>query len=498
MTTTLADVLNPQSATDLAISVPGGPDVSYAEFGAEIERVAELLAGAGVQPGRAVSIALPNGLEFMVVFLAVARAGAIAAPLNPAYTADEFKFYMEDAEAQLAILPLGEHAARDAAAQLGVPTMEASLDDSGRTVLSFGGETLMARRDAPAPSPDDVALFLHTSGTTSRPKGVPLTHGNLAASVKNISDTYGLTPDDIAMVVMPLFHVHGLIGVSLSTLSTGGSLVVPPRFSASRFWEQQEESGATWYSAVPTIHQILLARSYDEGPPSGVFRFIRSCSSALAPAVFKHLEARFGAPVLEAYGMTEASHQMSSNLLPPGDRMPGTVGKGTGVDIAIMDDDGNLLSAGAQAEVVIRGANVTHGYHNNPDANAEAFTNGWFRTGDQGFLDADGTLTLTGRIKELINRGGEKISPLEVDAALLGHPAVAEAVSFGVPHEMYGEAVQAAVVLMDDTDEDTIRAYCGESLASFKVPDRVHIIDTMPRTATGKIQRRHIAAMFTD
>ena len=482
----------------MAISVPGGAEVTYAEFGDEIERVAELLAGAGVQPGRAVSIVLPNGLEFMVVFLAVARAGAIAAPLNSAYTTDEFKFYMEDAEAQLAILPLGEHAAREAAAQLGVPTIEASLDDSGRTLLSKGGDTLTARRDAPAPSPDDVALFLHTSGTTSRPKGVPLTHGNLAASIKNISDTYRLTPDDIAMVVMPLFHVHGLIGVSLSTLSTGGSLVVPPRFSASRFWGEQKESGATWYSAVPTIHQILLARADEDGAPHSSFRLIRSCSSALAPAVFEQLEARFGAPVLEAYGMTEASHQMSSNLLPPGDRMPGTVGKGTGVDIGIMDDDGNLVSTGGLAEVVIRGANVTHGYHNNPDANAEAFTNGWFRTGDQGFLDAKGTLTLTGRLKELINRGGEKISPLEVDAALLGHPAVAEAVCFGVPHTMYGEAVQAAVVVSADTDEDAIRAYCGEHLAGFKVPDRVYIIDTMPRTATGKIQRRHIAAMFNE
>ena len=498
MTTTLADVLNPQSATDMAISVPDGANVTYAEFGEEIERVAELLAGAGMQPGRAVSIALPNGLEFMVVFLAVARAGAIAAPLNPAYTADEFKFYMEDAEAQLAILPPGEHPAREAAAELGVPTIEAALDDAGRTVLSRGGDALTARRDAPAPAADDVALFLHTSGTTSRPKGVPLTHGNLAASIKNIGDTYGLTPDDIAMVVMPLFHVHGLIGVSLSTLSTGGSLVVPPRFSASRFWGEQRDSGATWYSAVPTIHQILLARADDEDAPHSSFRFIRSCSAALAPTVFNQLEARFGAPVLEAYGMTEASHQMSSNLLPPGDRMPGTVGRGTGVDIAIMDDNGNLLSAGAQAEVVIRGTNVTHGYHNNPDANAEAFTNGWFRTGDQGFLDDAGTLTLTGRIKELINRGGEKISPLEVDAALLEHPSVAEAVCFGVPHTMYGEAVQAAVVISADTDEAAIREYCGERLAAFKVPDRVYIIDTMPRTATGKIQRRHIAAMFAE
>lgn len=494
--TTLARILNPQSAVDRAVAIPDGPAVSYAEFGDEIERAAELLAGAGVQAGRAVSIALPNGLNFLIAFLAVARAGAIAAPLNPAYTADEFGFYMEDAEAQLAILPPGEHAARDAATRLGVPTIEAALDDVGKFVLTSGGDTLTARRDAPPPSSDDIALFLHTSGTTSRPKGVPLTHGNLAASIANIKRTYALTPDDVAMVVMPLFHVHGLIGVSLSTLNSGGSLVVPPRFSASRFWADRQATAATWYSAVPTIHQILLARADDDDAPHSSFRFIRSCSSALAPAVFEQLEARFGAPVLEAYGMTEASHQMSSNLLPPGARMPGTVGKGTGVEIGIMDDAGALVDTGARAEVVIKGDNVTRGYHNNPQANAEAFTNGWFRTGDQGFLDADGTLTLTGRIKELINRGGEKISPLEVDAALLQHPSVAEAVCFGVPDAKYGEAVQAAVVCSGSADEAAIRAYCGERLAGFKVPDRVYIVDTLPRNATGKIQRRHIAAMF--
>ena len=494
--TTLASVLDPQSAADRAITIPDGPAVSYAEFGDEIERAAELLAGAGVQPGRAVSIALPNGLDFLIAFLATARAGAIAAPLNPAYTADEFAFYMEDAEAQLAILPPGEHAARDAAERLGVPTIEASLDDVGKIVLTRGGDALTARRDAPPPSADDIALFLHTSGTTSRPKGVPLTHGNLAASIANIKHTYALTPDDVAMVVMPLFHVHGLIGVSLSTLNSGGSLVVPPRFSASRFWADRQAAAATWYSAVPTIHQILLARADDDEAPHSSFRFIRSCSSALAPAVFEQLEARFGAPVLEAYGMTEASHQMSSNLLPPGARMPGTVGKGTGVEIGIMDDAGNLADTGERAEVVIKGDNVTRGYHNNPQANAEAFTNGWFRTGDQGFLDTDGTLTLTGRIKELINRGGEKISPLEVDAALLQHPSVAEAVCFGVPDDKYGEAVQAAVVCSGSADEAAIRAYCGERLVGFKVPDRVYIVDTLPRNATGKIQRRHIAAMF--
>jgi acyl-CoA synthetase (AMP-forming)/AMP-acid ligase II len=214
--------------------------------------------------------------------------------------------------------------------------------------------------------------------------------------------------------------------------------------------------------------------------------------------VFTQLEQRFGAPVLEAYGMTEASHQMSSNLLPPADRRPGTVGNATGVDVAIMDMEnlGTLCSPEQLGEVVIRGANVMHGYNKNPEANKEAFVNGWFRTGDQGFLSEDGFLTLTGRIKELINRGGEKISPLEVDAVLLQHPAVAEAVSFAVPDEKYGECVHAAVVLKGDTDQDAIRAFCRQHLATFKVPDIVHIADSLPRTATGKIQRRHVSAAF--
>jgi acyl-CoA synthetase (AMP-forming)/AMP-acid ligase II len=297
------------------------------------------------------------------------------------------------------------------------------------------------------------------------------------------------------MVVMPLFHVHGLIGVALSTLNSGGSIVVPSRFSASSFWADQKSTEATWYSAVPTIHQILLMRADDDAPHES-FRLIRSCSAALVPSVFNDLEARFGAPVLEAYGMTEAAHQMSSNLLPPGERVPGSVGMGTGVEISIMDEVGKMVALGDRAEVVIRGDNVTHGYNNNPEANAEAFTDGWFRTGDQGVMDADGRLTLTGRLKELINRGGEKISPLEVDALLLDHPAVAEAVCFAVPDVKYGEIVQAAVVLNGDVDEATIQAFCRERMADFKVPERVYIADSLPRTATGKIQRRHVSAAF--
>ena len=481
-----------------SIIIPGGPNINYEDFRDEVEKIAGLLAGYGVNKGSAVSIVLENSLDFMVDFLAVTRAGAIAAPLNPAYTVDEFKFFMEDADAKLVIVSAGATAAIEAANSLSIPFLISSVNSDGKVALSHEDNNLSKSIDPENPSPDDIALFLHTSGTTSRPKGVPLTHSNLMTSLNNIVKTYALTENDTALVVMPLFHVHGLIGVALSSLNSAGTIVIPPRFSASNFWQNQALTNATWYSAVPTIHQILLMRSDDDNAPTKSFRFIRSCSASLAPSVFTDLESRFGAPVLEAYGMTEASHQMSSNLLPPGSRAPGTVGIGTGVEISIMNEQGTLLNVGEKGEVVIKGKNVTHGYHNNPEANAEAFTNGWFRTGDQGVLSDESVLTLTGRLKELINRGGEKISPLEVDAALIKHPAIAEAVCFGVEDVKYGEIVQAAVVLSGESSESELRAFCSEQLADFKVPDRIYIVQELPRTATGKIQRRHVSAKFAE
>ena len=495
---TLANLLDGHPANKNSIIIPGSESATYQSFSNEIERIAGLLAGSGLERGKAVSIVLGNGLDFMVTFLAVTRAGAIAAPLNSAYTVDEFQFFMEDAQAQLVIASEDAEAAIQAADSLDIPVATISGNRIGELTLSRNGTSLSKNVDVAPPTAEDLALFLHTSGTTSRPKGVPLTHGNLMASLSNIVGTYDLDGDDTAMVVMPLFHVHGLIGVALSSLRSGGTIVIPPRFSASTFWKDQRDTNSTWYSAVPTIHQILLMRATEDGAPNKSFRFIRSCSAALAPTVFNDLEARFGAPVLEAYGMTEASHQMSSNPLPPGSRSPGTVGVGTGVEIGIMDDNGNLETTGNRGEVVIKGPNVTHGYHNNPEANAEAFIKGWFKTGDQGELSTDGVLTLTGRLKELINRGGEKISPLEVDAALIKHPSISEAVCFGVPDEKYGEIVQAAVVLSSDSNEGAIREFCEQQLAEFKIPERVYIVDELPRTATGKIQRRHVAAKFAE
>jgi len=298
------------------------------------------------------------------------------------------------------------------------------------------------------------------------------------------------------LVVMPLFHGHGLIGAALATLASGGTAIVPPRFSASQFWDLFRKHGATWYTAVPTIHEVLLERADKDGAPDRGPRFIRSCSSALAPAVLANLEKRFGAPVLEAYGLTEAAHQVSSNPLPPRPHKPGSVGFGTGVEIAIIDEQGRHLPTNHHGEVVVRGPDVMRGYRNDPDATAAIFIDGWLRTEDAGLLDDDGYLFLTGRIKELINRGGEKIAPSEIDDVLLEHPAVAEAAAFGVPDAKYGEEVWAAVVLKGETDAKQLQEFARTRLADFKVPKVIVITSALPKNETGKIERRDLAALF--
>ena len=496
---TLRDLLAFGNTPHPALVVPeGGPVVTYHSLRNQIEAMAATLQTLGLGRGDRVAMALPNGLEVITAFFGITAAAATAAPLNPAYTAEEFRFYLEDIEAKALIVPPGGGEQARAVAPAGTLLLEVSLSPDGQVRFEVAGSSSLPRVQTD-PTSDDVALFLHTSGTTSRPKGVPLSHANLLASAANVVATYALTPADVSLCVMPLFHVHGLVASTLATLRSGGTVVVPPRFSAGAFWPAVKTHRATWYTAVPTIHQVLLTRAdEDRAPTPGTsgLRFIRSCSSALAPATMAGLEARFGCPVVEAYGMTEAAHQMASNPLPPASRRPGSVGRGTGVQVAVMDDASTLLPAGSQGEVVIKGPNVTRGYHNNPEANAAAFTNGWFRTGDQGVLDAEGYLTLVGRLKELINRGGEKISPREIDEALLTHPAVAEAVCFGVSDAKYGEEVAAAVVLRGEASEAELAAHCRERLAAFKVPKTIHLVTQIPRTATGKIQRRVVAAAF--
>ncbi|NNK62677.1 MAG: AMP-binding protein, partial [Gemmatimonadetes bacterium] len=360
------------------------------------------------------------------------------------------------------------------------------------------GEPVGPTADDREPEPDDVALLLHTSGTTSRPKLVPLSQANLCASAHNISTTLRLTSDDVALNVMPLFHIHGLMASLAASLAVGGCVVCTPGFDGLRFFSWLDAVRPTWYSAVPTMHGMVVARAARnrEVVEGHRLRLIRSSSAALPPTLHAELEATFGVPVVEAYAMTEAAHQMTCNPLPPRERRPGSVGVAMGPEVAVMSEtDGRLLDAGEVGEVVIRGGNVTRGYEANPDANRKAFQDGWFRTGDQGSLSADGYLTLTGRLKEIINRGGEKISPREVDEVLLEHPAVAQAIAFALPHDRLGEDMAAAVILKPDTvaEEAALRDFAAGRLAPFKVPRVILVVDVIPKGPTGKLQRIGLA-----
>ena len=498
---TLLDLLEYGASSHAAIVVPDGPTVTYDSLRQQVRTLSEWLRAMGLGRDDRVAIVLPNGIEMLIGFLAVAATGT-AAPLNAAYKRDEFEFYLADAGAKALITSkeVGEEA--DRAAPESITRIDATLDTNGQVDFATTQDSTGPGPGAP-PDPDDVALVLHTSGTTSRPKRVPLTHRNLGVSARNIVDTYSLSDEDVSLCVMPLFHVHGLVASALSTFLSGGTVVVPTRFNAMGFWPMAQSHRATWYSAVPTMHQALLKRDRPRGTSEGGdqrydgLRFIRSCSAPLASTTMLDMEDRFGVPVLEAYGMTEAAHQMASNPLPPGERRPGSVGPGTGVGIGIMDDRGTLLPSGERGEVVIQGSNVIEGYEDNPEANAASFSDGWFRTGDEGILDESGYLTIVGRIKEIINRSGEKISPVEIDEVLLTHPAVSEAVAFAVPHKVHGEEPAAAVVLSGEVTDRELIDHCRKHLADFKAPRVIHVVDAIPRTPTGKVQRRIVASAVT-
>ncbi|KAH7084929.1 hypothetical protein BKA63DRAFT_5699 [Paraphoma chrysanthemicola] len=498
--TTLADAFSKTSSAT-AIIVPGSPalHVSYQKLSADVRAFQQQLANVGVTAQAAVSIALPNTYEFIVSFIAASWQRAIAAPLNPAYKQSEFEFYIDDLSSAIALVPRGAFA-QDAAAVRAARKYNAAIAEcyyNGTEVVLDVKETgKLAGKPASLETaqPDDVALVLHTSGTTGRPKAVPLTHRNLLRTMHNIQGTYELTTEDRTMLVMPLFHVHGLLAGFLAPLASGGSVVVPLKFSASVFWKDFAEHKANWYTAVPTIHQILLKNPLPSPKPA--IRFIRSCSSPLSPKTFHELEKALGAPVLEAYAMTEAAHQMTSNPLPPAQRKPGSVGLGQGVEVKILDDAGNEVPQGKEGEISIRGENVTKGYLNNAAANASSFTKGgFFRTGDQGKKDTEGYVIITGRIKELINKGGEKISPIELDNVIAQNPAVSEAVSFAIEDEMYGQDVGLAIVVKDGQSltAGELKAWLSERLAKFKMPKKIFFTDIMPKTVTGKIQRRLVA-----
>jgi acyl-CoA synthetase (AMP-forming)/AMP-acid ligase II len=480
----------------VAIAASGRTALTYGALRKHIDRTVSELNRQGIGRNDRVAIVLPNGPEMASAFVSIAS-GATTAPLNPAYNEKEFRFYLSDLGAKSLIVEKGSPSpAIAAASELDIPVLEIEAgEDAGS--FAFVGEDDNAAGQAVYSQADDVALVLHTSGTTARPKIVPLSHRNVCASAGNIMQTLALTQSDRCMNIMPLFHIHGLIAPVLATFKAGASVFCTPGFNALRFYAWLAEADPSWYSAVPTMHQAILARaSKNRDAIAGhSLRLIRSSSASLPPQVMQELEETFEVPVLEAYAMTEAAHQMTCNPLPPKDRKPGTVGIAAGPEVAVMDEKGELLPAGTVGEVVIRGRNVTVGYENNPEANAVSFTNGWFRTGDQGVMDDEGYLSITGRLKEIINRGGEKISPREIDDVLMDHPAVQQVVTFAIPDEKLGEEVAAAVVLREgaEADDRDLRSFVRERLAKFKVPRKILFLDEIPKGATGKLQRIGLA-----
>ena len=524
---TVSDLLAAGADTDPAILTPEGAVLTHSELRSEVDRLSGQLRELGLGTRDRVAIVLPNGPEMATAFLAAAVTGC-AAPLNPKYRASELRFYLDDLGARALITRPDDSgsAAREAAGEVGTLslTLDGRLSDGGGPLLlaaesghtprsprpstpARSGSLLLAESGhtpgaGPAPSSaepaaDDAALVLHTSGTTSRPKIVPLRQRNLARSATGIAESLELTGKDRSLNVMPLFHIHGLLAGLLAPLSAGGSVACTDGFDAFRFFSQLETLRPTYYTAVPTMHQMVIARSarHRDAAKQAGLRFVRSSSASLPAPVLHELAGLFEAPVIEAYGMTEATHQMCANPLPPGAAKVRSVGVPTGIDLAVRDDRDAPLPPGARGEVSIKGPTVIDGYENNPSANASAFTSGWFRTGDEGYLDEDGYLFLTGRLKEQINRGGEKISPLEVDEALLRHPSVAQAVTFAVPHPKLGEDVAAAVVAADgaEVSERELRGFLSESLAAFKVPRQVLVLDELPKGPTGKLQRIGLA-----
>jgi oxalate---CoA ligase len=482
---------------------------SYGDLDVLTADVATQLRRLGVRESDVIAIFSDNCVEFALALFAVASAGATLAPLDPALIPSEIVSRLAAVEAKATLVPARLFdrfvtvSPRSTAFRL---SLERSAGRAQATIAGADRTTTGDRVARATRSPDegDVALLMFTAGTTSAAKVVPLTHANVCASIEGICGTYRLSPDDATLLVMPLFHGHGLVAGLLATLASGGAAYVPSggRFSASAFWKAMVDVRATWYTAVPTIHQILLARAKAEYPKDRPprLRFIRSCSAPLATTVLRDLESTFFAPVIDAYGMTETAHQAASNPLPTeGRSKASSVGLATGVEIRILGSDGHVVDAGVIGEVCVRGAAVTSGYLDNPEANAKSFVDGWFHSGDLGYEDRDGYLFLTGRIKEIINRGGEKISPGKVDAVLLSNPKVQDATSFGVPDQKYGEEIAAAVILKpgQSASEQELERYAHAKLSAFEVPKRFYFVTDFPRTAKGTNDRRKLAAMFT-
>ena len=497
MEKTIRNMINQQNDDLIFLTSEKNEKLSYGEFKIFNEKISRQLAATNIINSDRAAIVLPNGPLMASSFLSISSYMS-AAPLNPSYKQEEFEFYLDDLKPKfLLVEPNSKSLAVIAAKNLNIPVFEMKISNNQPlgTFELFDKET-----DYKNPNDYDEALVLHTSGTTSRPKIVPLSNLNIFTSAVNISKSLKLTADDHCLNIMPLFHIHGLIAVLSASAKVGASVCASNGFNALKFLDLAETQNITWYSGVPTMHQAILLRAQKNSDKAKKLnlRFIRSSSASLPPAIFEQLNDIFQTPVIEAYGMTEATHQMASNPLPPAIQKPGLVGMPAGPEICIMNDKNEKLSQGEIGEICIKGDNVTNGYENNPEANKQSFVNDWFRTGDEGFFDEDGYLKISGRLKEIINKGGEKISPLEVDNILMDFPPIDQALCFGYKDKMLGEDIAVAIKLKENKSctEDDIKSYANEKLAKFKIPKKIFIVEDIPKGATGKLQRIGLAKKF--
>ena len=497
MEKTIRNMINQQNDDLIFLTSEKNEKLSYGEFKIFNEKISRQLAATNIINSDRAAIVLPNGPLMASSFLSISSYMS-AAPLNPSYKQEEFEFYLDDLKPKfLLVEPNSKSLAVIAAKNLNIPVFEMKISDNQPlgTFELFDKET-----DYKNPNDYDEALVLHTSGTTSRPKIVPLSNLNIFTSAVNISKSLKLTADDHCLNIMPLFHIHGLIAVLSASAKVGASICASNGFNALKFLDLAETQNITWYSGVPTMHQAILLRAQKNSDKAKKLnlRFIRSSSASLPPAIFEQLNDIFQTPVIEAYGMTEATHQMASNPLPPAIQKPGLVGMPAGPEICIMNDKNEKLPQGEIGEICIKGDNVTNGYENNPEANKQSFVNDWFRTGDEGFFDEDGYLKISGRLKEIINKGGEKISPLEVDNILMDFPPIDQALCFGYKDKMLGEDIAVAIKLKENKSctEDDIKSYANEKLAKFKIPKKIFIVEDIPKGATGKLQRIGLAKKF--
>ena len=493
----IRNIIESQNDNRIAITSESSSPLKFVDLKSLIERISKQLSGNGINNKDRAAIVLPNGPYMATSFLAISSYMS-AAPLNPNYKSEEFEFYLEDLKPKIVIVEKNsKNPVVEVANKLKIPVCEIKSDGNN---LSGDFNLFEKSSDYVLPAEDHEALVLHTSGTTSRPKIVPLTNKNIFSSADNISKSLNLTDKDHCLNIMPLFHIHGLIAVLAASMKVGASVCASSGFNALKFLDNAKREKITWYSGVPTMHQAILMRADKnlETAKQLNLRFLRSSSASLPPAVFEKLNDVFNCPVIEAYGMTEATHQMTSNPLPPKSQKPGFVGIPAGPEVCIMDTNNKILNQGEEGEVCIRGENVTTGYENNPDANKNSFSNGWFRTGDQGYFDKDGYLKISGRLKEIINKGGEKISPLEVDNILMDHPNIEQAVCFGYEDKMLGEDIATAIIIKEGMKctEDDIKIYANEKLAKFKIPKKIFFVNEIPKGATGKLQRNTLAKKF--